>query len=131
MTDYMKLTDILMDELPEEHPWKGNIKGLVERLIANGVRLEEKQATSDETSKWIPVSERLPEKDGEYLVFEIARYGTQTRTLRFAKDGRKVDKYDFRRGWKNVWFYYDSEWGHITIDTVTHWMPLPEPPKGE
>ena len=81
--------------------------------------------------KWIPVTERLPEKDGEYLVFEKSGYGTRTRTLRFAKDGRKVDKYDFHREWKNVWFYYDSEWGHITIDTVTHWMPLPEPPKGE
>ena len=37
MTDYMKLFDILMDELPEEHPWKGNIKGLIETLLANGV----------------------------------------------------------------------------------------------
>lgn len=37
MNDHMKLSEILMDELPEEHPWKGNIKGLVERLIANGV----------------------------------------------------------------------------------------------
>ena len=37
MNDHMKLTEILMDELPEEHPWKGNIRGLVERLIANGV----------------------------------------------------------------------------------------------
>ena len=39
MTDYMKLVDILIDELPEEHPWKGNIKGLVEKLIANGVTI--------------------------------------------------------------------------------------------
>ena len=41
MTDHMKLTDILMDELPEEHPWKGNIKGLVEKLLANGVTVQE------------------------------------------------------------------------------------------
>ena len=80
--------------------------------------------------KWIPVTERLPYEDGTYLVFEKCTYGTPIRTLRFAKDGRKVDKYYFHRGWKNVW-YYDSEWGHITIDTVTHWMPLPEPPRGE
>ena len=37
MNVHMKLSEILMDELPEEHPWKGNIKGLVEMLIANGV----------------------------------------------------------------------------------------------
>ena len=41
MTDHMKLTDILVDELPEEHPWMGNIKGLVEKLIANGVTVQE------------------------------------------------------------------------------------------
>ena len=29
MNDYMELVDILMDELPEEHPWKGNVKGLL------------------------------------------------------------------------------------------------------
>ena len=81
--------------------------------------------------KWIPVSERLPEKDGHYLVFERGYLIPIIRVLEFAKDGRKVDKYDFHRGWKNVWYRYDSEWGHITIDSVTHWMPLPEPPKGE
>ena len=81
--------------------------------------------------KWVAIGERLPYEDGTYLVFEKYTYGTSIRTLQFAKDGRKVDKYDFHSGWKNVWYYYDSEWGHITIDTVTHWMPLPEPPKEE
>ena len=82
--------------------------------------------------QWIPVSERLPEKDGRYLVVKISFNNTfWPEVASFAKDGRKVDKYDFHRGWKNVWYYYDSEWGHITIGDVTHWMPLPEPPKGE
>ena len=82
--------------------------------------------------KWIPVSERLPEKDGKYLVAQkIFNNSIFQEVLSFAKDGRKVDKYDFHRGWKNVWYRYDSEWGHLTIDDVTHWMELPEPPKGE
>ena len=63
MTDYMELTDILMDELPEEHPWKGNVKGLVERLLANGVT----------TQKWISVKERLP--DQYHRVFMAGRNG--------------------------------------------------------
>ena len=82
--------------------------------------------------KWIPVTERLPSEDGQYLVVKkIFNNSIWQEVLSFAKDGRKVDKYDFHRGWKNVWYYYDSEWGHIAVDSVTHWMPLPEPPEGE
>ena len=44
MTDREKLIDILMDELPKEHPWAGNVKGLVDTLIANGVVVREKGA---------------------------------------------------------------------------------------
>ena len=36
-TDYMLLTEFFLDELPEEHPWRGNIKGLIEKLLAAGV----------------------------------------------------------------------------------------------
>ena len=99
--------------------WAGLI---ADHLIANGVTVQ----------KWIPVTERLPEEDGYYLVAKkIFNNSILQEVLSFAKDGRKVDKYDFHREWKNVWHYYDSEWGHLTIDDVTHWMPLPEPPKGE
>ena len=79
--------------------------------------------------QWIPVAERLPEENGNYLV---VKNGYNTRwidVLSFAKDGRKVDKYDFQRKWKNVWYTYDSEYGYITIGSVTHWKPLPELPK--
>ena len=100
---------------------RGFIEKIADHLIANGVTVQ----------KWIPVTERLPEADGDYLVFERGYIVPAIRVLSFAKDGRKVDKYDFYRGWKNVWYRYDSEWGHLTIDDVTHWMPLPEPPKGE
>jgi hypothetical protein len=82
-----------------------------------------------EQTKWIPVTERLPKKDGKYLVFEQSGGRTVTSVLRFAKDARKVDRYDFKGRWKNAWYEYDSEWGHYTVGSVTHWMPLPEPPK--
>ena len=94
---------------------------IADHLIANGVTVQ----------KWIPVSEP-PKKDGRYLVAKkIFNKIVWQEVLSFAKDGRKVDKYDFHRGWKNVWYRYDSEWGHLTIDNVTHWMPLPDAPKGE
>ena len=80
---------------------------------------------------WIPVTERLPDVDGDYLVFAEHRYGKWCDVLGFAKDGKKVDKYDFQNEYENVWYRYDSEWGYVTTNLVTHWMPLPEPPKEE
>ena len=91
---------------------------LADHLVANGVTVQ----------KWIPVTERLPEKDGDYIVYK--KRGLYE-VLGFAKDGRKIHKYDFARDWKNVWYSYDSEYGYCTTDSVTHWMELPEPPKGE
>ena len=68
---------------------------------------------------WIPVKERLPEKSGNYLTaFED---GTVMAVNEFmhprdwlTKEGRKANP-------NGKWY-----WGG-----VTHWMPLPEPPKEE
>ena len=105
-----------MGNLGEEQAEK-----IADALIANGVTIQQ----------WIPVTERLPEKDGKYLLFEQRKHGAYIDTIYFAKDARKIDRYDFKDNWKNVWYDYDSEWGYYTVDTFTHWMPLPEPPNGE
>jgi hypothetical protein len=62
--------------------------------------------------KWIPVTDRLPEHDGRYLcnVKSFSFPGTFYRTILQYVDGGFVE-------------------GHIYTDDVTHWMPLPEPPK--
>ncbi len=82
-------------------------------------------------AEWIPVTERLPEEDGSYLCFSQYCGSSWCAVRGFAKDGRKKDEYDFQRRWKNVWYDYDSEYGYCVIDSITHWMPLPEPPKEE
>ena len=92
-----------------------------DRLIANGVTVQE----------WISVEDRLPQKDGSYLV--TANYFGKNQcidVLGFVKDGETVDKYDLS-GQKYVWCFYDSEYGYVSTDSVTHWMPLPQSPKGE
>ena len=65
MSGYMKLTDIVMDALPEENPWMGNVKGLVEKLVANGVTIRGTEDTPVayklSPTAWIPVTERLPQ----------------------------------------------------------------------
>lgn len=60
-------------------------------------------------SEWIPVSERLPE-DGELVYAWVSSYGE----MAWVDDGAWCSEY--------VNDYEDGE--------ITHWMPLPMPPKG-
>lgn len=86
-----------------------------DHLIANGVTF----ATDNNVGgKWIPVTERLPEKMGKY----VCRYVF----------GENTD-YPFEQV---LWYYPQLEKPHFQHEgsmglRVTHWMPLPEPPKGE
>ena len=92
-----------------------------EYLISHGVTVQE----------WISVEDRLPEADGAYLVtieYSGNRQGIDIRC--FAVDGDKIDEYELA-GQKRVWFRYDSEYGYVSTNSVTHWMLLPEMPKGE
>ena len=72
---------------------------IVDHLISNGVTVQ----------KWIPVSERLPE-DCDVV---LCHMGFDTTTMQW--DGRS-------KLWVNLFTDYE-------VNVVTHWMPLPEPPK--
>jgi Lar family restriction alleviation protein len=76
--------------------------------------------------KWIPVKEKLPDKDGRYLVCD----GGAVLEACFSPTGqlRRNQNGEFYRlpSWSTT-DCYESE----DLDHVTHWMPLPEPPEGE
>ena len=79
--------------------------------------------------KWIPVSE-MPKKDGKYLAHKNLWGTSVISTLYFAQKGETVCAYDLK-GQKEVWYDYDSECGYFPVKSITHWMHLPQPPKGE
>ena len=70
--------------------------------------------------RWIPVTERLPEPNA------VDKYGFAKGYL--VKTDRHVMMHTAR--YTGEWWVL---WGKATVitDTVTHWMPLPEPPKEE
>lgn len=77
---------------------------VADNLIAHGVTVQE----------WIPVTERLPDESGMYIVA--------------AKDGH-AQRITFV-----IWQKRNKVWnltGARSYWKVTHWMPLPDPPKGE
>lgn len=70
----------------------------------------------EQESKWIPVSERLPEKDGRYLAYIVNEYDNQLQyimTCDYMVDGH--------------WHWFPDD--ECASDNVIAWMPLPQPYK--
>ena len=98
-----KLIEILRKPI-FPHELADPIEAVADYLLDSGVTVQE----------WISVTERLPEKGEEVLVF------------------------DTRENWTGfAWLRPDETWTALGFDfpfdlgEVTHWMPLPQPPKGE
>ena len=69
--------------------------------------------------KWIPIEQQKPPDDCWYLVF-------------YPKDAEFGDVYFIDVCFGNKGGFNDSEIGYQEDGIeYTHWMPLPEPPKGE
>ena len=78
---------------------------------------------------WIPVSEKLPEEDGEYLV-TVKGMRNYIKCCYFARNLYLVDEYDFVDKKGVAGFYkYDSEYGFYEVTEVIAWCELPEPYK--
>ena len=107
---------------------------------------------------WIPVTDRLPEPETEVLILAVRKcysFKTKSPTIHHLvltgmyEDGSKntedsewvwydhdfkydeeLDAYIIPEGWWEYKHYNgDDEHNHPIGDRVTHWMPLPEPPK--
>lgn len=70
-----------------------------------------------DAQKWIPVTERLPEINAEVLCYRGNHIGALMDAYTYMGDYKWQDTYGF--------------WNYTEDEGITHWMPLPEPPKGE
>lgn len=84
-------------------------KKTAENLYTAGYRKRSEGIANNATatSEWISVDERLPDEQGHFLIVD--------------KEGQmNTAFYTPRFGW----------FSHFRIKNITHWMPLPEAPKG-
>lgn len=97
-----KLVEILVEPCCGLYP----ASELADYLIEQGVTVQE----------WIPVTERLPNYYFEHVLINVHgdKPFTTVHEAHLRKDGL----------WVAGLYRYDRE-------DVTHWMPLPTPPKGE
>ena len=86
-------------------------------------------AELEAAQRWIPVSEKLPEQDGSYLVIDESE-----NVFNSTFDGICGDNGEFGE-WSAIYDqhtlgYLESEWN--SYSGITHWQHLPQPPeKGE
>jgi hypothetical protein len=73
-------------------------------------------------AEWISVDERWPETDGYYLVWNKEQRKIEIRFFHRLSPYYPVETYPEIRA------YFGNCSDHKRI---THWMPMPEPPKGE
>ena len=94
-------------------------------LIIQDLRRENAELRA-RVPKWISVEDRLPEESGLYITFGCT-----------AVPVRLPHNFDKDMGKFGVWWDYDTDgkkhprYRFIEAEDITHWMPLPEPPKGE
>ena len=103
---------------------------MVDRLIANGVTFATDNNVGDKLTptadKWIPVSERLPEDT--LPKFSAAK---QIKVLTALKSDNGVRTVRSQMRYRDAWCDEVRWRWKYSGGEVTHWMPLPEAPKGE
>ena len=91
-----------------------DVEYVADYLISNGVTIQE----------WISVKDRLPNnKEHDWVLTQVVEDNGYMHIPR-------VMEY---RQLRNDWFEETYGWlsEHNGLFSVTHWMPLPNPPKGE
>jgi hypothetical protein len=87
---------------------------------------EKRVAELEAASRWIPVSEKLPEKNKKVLLYDSWSGQIDSGTL------RRIDGHDeaIQEGiyeWDTDGCYYHGD----NFERITHWRELPQPPKPE
>ena len=144
MEKLVELLDIIIQ------PGQRTLGDIADHLISNGVTVQE----------WISVDERLPDEneyvmiwDGKWQIAKIEKGITEKE--RALMMNREIDDpveigwnltngyFQLRRsdsyracdeGWNNnvpYCWYVNGGMAKLFGQNVTHWMPLPHPPKGE
>ena len=74
---------------------------------------------------WISVKDRLPECEKEVLI--VTDNGIITTAM--YEDGKMSTDDSAWNWWEYRYYNSDDVYNNCVDDKVTHWMPLPEPPK--
>lgn len=99
---------------------KKGVKAALDEKI-NGKSIIQWADLGMKASQWISVKDRLPDKDGKYLIFDSSYIDI----ARFLKNLRHNPQFKYENVPKGPGFYQGDGEGDWIVRDVTHWMPLP------
>ena len=110
-----KLVELIFDSLCRHIDKSCKLaENIADDLISNGVTVQE----------WISVDDRLPENDeNDWVLAQVVEDNGFMHIPKVMEYRQQI----------NDWFEETYGWlsEHNGLFSVTHWMPLPNPPKGE
>ena len=121
-----KLADIIQNSVGgcTRHCARHWAEIIADGLIDNGVTVQDVSETN--VGEWILVEDRLPDVATKHNT----RWDKSTDSIRACvqADGKKMVKEGYCKVYSDGFVSWKIPG---TIHSVTHWMPLPQPPKGE
>ena len=118
MSDKRKIYDYIKRTInPYGRPFDGTAYELGVKIIDFIENID-----GEKENGWIPVTERLPEEDGRYLV--TFKNGIKVCMVGYGSCKRTVLGYPIGHGWYSL-----EEAQYYAEDSIIAWMPLPEPYK--
>ena len=121
-----KLIDLIVGAKRTDPETGSFTEYLADYLISSGVTVQE----------WISVDDRLPEYPGHYLVCTSINYwhgGCMdiNENHKYHPNGTPVGYDGSTMSVLDCYYDVTGQWNRVCDSHVTHWMPLPPPPKGE
>ena len=138
-------------EQEENHFGRMHLQTTIDVIDTTLSAIRAKQEQESNEPKWISVKDRMPKQEECVLLLCKTQYGTSYKCIGFYESGtmrrddsdycwdyevcdiydEENDDYLVNKGWFERVFNWDDYSAYGIEDTVTHWMPLPEPPKEE
>ena len=124
VVDFDQFREKLIESLRDVQYLGGLEEKIADHLIANVVTVPDTNV-----GKWISVKDRLP----EVAITHNNRWEKSTESVHVLcyckqNSGKRMVKEGSCKVYASGTIYWMIPG---TIDSVTHWMPLPQPPKGE
>ena len=94
-------------------------KEIEEKSKEDFLEICKQEEPEQKTGKWIPATEKLPEKDGKYLVWAVISYTPDH--VDESCEYQQIAIASFLSG------KYGSDFYGNNIEKVIAWMPIPEP----